>query len=464
MSTQTGHSMDLDRGHLSEPQVLGITIAGFIPAVGLATLPAFVASYAGLSSWLPMLAGTVMFVVIAFLIRVFARRFVSTGSLFSYIQEVMGPRAGVFMAASLIPGYVIAVSSLILGACTYFGSFLLSLGVQDAGNNAYQIGLVALITLITTVVVYRGIDVSVRASIILTAVSVPFILIITGAVLVNGGTDLGGQLSLDGFTLTGFLQGMALGATFYIGFESTAALAAETREPKKVIPRALLAVPLGLGTLYTIATFIQVPTLVERADDLAAGISPPLVLAESVGLGALGKVTDLIIAIAVFASLIAFTNYGARVMAAAAKQGLLPQRLLRVHPRYKSPTMAVFAVIVPAFLGPVALLLVSDTTPLELYGVIATLLVYAWVVPYVLVCLGAPLLLRREGRNWVPAMIIGVVVAAGVLWLYVNGILNPGPAPLSAMPYVMAALLVIFTVGFAIAWRRGGRSLEDIDL
>lgn len=454
---------DLGAGHLSQAEVVGITFSGFIPAVGLATVPAFVASYAGINAWLPLLAATLTFVAIALMIQIFARRFVGTGSLFSYIRRVMGPSASVLMAAALIPGYVIAVSSLILGAGLYFGSFLVARGIDSAGETGWQIAIAVAVSLLTLAIVYRGIDVSVRTSVLLTVLSVPVIVVVTVATLFQGTADLGAQFNFDGFTLDAFLQGMAIGAAFYVGFESTASLATETKDAKRVIPRVLLLAPACLGLLYFIGTLIQVPTLVQHSEDLAVGISPPAVLADNAGVGVLGEVTDLILGVAIFASLIAFTNYGARVMASAAQQGLLPRKLLGVHSRFHSPVNAMLAVIVPACLGPVALLLVSDTTPLNLYGIIATLLVYAWVVPYVLVSIAAPLVLRREGKSWIPALTVGLVVTVAVVFLYINGVINPGPSPLDAMPYVMAVIFIVFVAGLMVAWRRRATD-EVIDL
>ena len=256
-------------------------------------------------------------------------------------------------------------------------------------------------TALTIAIVYRGIDVSVKVSVLLTIISVPFITIIIGAVLFSGNLHIADQFSLDGFTLNGFLQGVAIGTTFYVGFESTAALGAETREPRKVIPRAILVVPLGLGTLYTLVTFIQTPALIAGTDQLAAGASPPAVLAESVGLGGLAQVTELVLAAALFASFIAFTNYGSRVIVSAASQGLLPRRFLEIHKKHMTPYLAMLTVLISAATGPVLLLLFTHSTPLDLYAAASALLVYAWIAPYVLVCLGAAQTSspRKQGRN-----------------------------------------------------------------
>ena len=81
-----------------------------------------------------MVSATTTFVLIALLIRVFAKRYVGTGSLFSYIRHAMGPKASIVMAAALVPGYVIVVSALLLASGLYLGSFLVSIGLEGAGE------------------------------------------------------------------------------------------------------------------------------------------------------------------------------------------------------------------------------------------------------------------------------------------------------------------------------------------
>ncbi len=454
--------IDLGRAHLSQSELLGLTVAGFIPAVGMATLPAFVATYAGMSTWLPLLAATVTFIILALFVNVFTRRYVGTGSLFSFIRHAFGPWAGLLMAGALVPGYVIAVSVLLLGNGLYFGSFLISLGFKNASGYVCQAVISIISVLVTFAIVYRGIDVSVRASVVLTLISFPLVLLITCAVLLVGDINLPGQFSLEGLSPDGFLQGMAIGCSFYIAFESSAALGAETLNPTRVIPKAMLVVPLGLGSVYSIAAFIQVPTLVAHADQLALGVSPPVVLARSVGLAYLSVAVDLVLSVSIFASLIAFTNYGARVIAAVANQGLLPRQLLSIHPRYQSPIAAIVALLLPAAIGPILLLVFSDTTPLDLYGIIATVYVYAWVPPYILVCAGAARVLWLSGNSNIGIWVVAILTSVVILALYLIGIVSPGPAPLSAMPYVIAVTLVLVVAGFRFAWVRKGKKARDL--
>jgi amino acid transporter len=349
----------------------------------------------------------------------------------------------------------------VVGFGVYVGSFLASVGFESAGEFGWQVVLYAVATLITVGFVYRGLDVSVRVSVLLAVVSVPFMVLITIATLFTADFSISAAFAMDGFTLDGFLQGLVIGSAFFIAFESCAALAAETDDPRRAVPRAILVIPVGLGGIYLLATIIQVPGLLAASDDLALGASPPTVLADRAGLGFMSEATDLIIAVAVFAALIGIFNYGTRVIGSVALEGLLPSGFAKVSKRYGTPLVAIAVIAIPSFGGPVILQVVSDATPLEIYGYIATLLVYAWVVPYVLICTGAATLLKRSNRSS-PLVLLGAALAsAAVIWLYVNGVVNPGPAPLDTMPYVWAVTFVVFLIAFVGSFRASTRGREN---
>lgn len=456
-------STDLELGHLSGPQVMGLSIASFVPAVGLAQVPAYLAAYSGRSSWLAMAASVVAFTIVGLFVTVFARRFIGTGSLYSYIRHVFGAWSPLVIAAAMIPGYIVAIMSLIVGVGVFFGSFLVSLGVANAAGPGIQLAIYALAALVAMAIAYRGIDLSVRSSVILTIVSLPVMLIITIATAFSGNVDLAGQLSLNDFTFDSFLQGLAIGSAFYMGFEGSAALGAETRNPKRNVPRAIMVVPVGVGLFYLAGAVIQVPTLVDASDQLALGVSPNAVLAEASGVGFLSNVSDLVLAVALFASLIGFFNYGSRVVVSAASDGLMPSALTKVSERHKSPIAAIVFLGVPSLIGPALLVWLTPASPLEINGYIATLLVYFWVIPYFLICIGGAVLLNRLNARKSLIVNLGAVLASvTVLWLYINGILNPGPAPLNVLPYVMIGTVAVFLIGLVLSVR--SRKTEPVSV
>lgn len=442
----------LDAGHLSRTQLVGLGLASYIPPVGLASVPALMLATAGNGSWLGTLIAAVATSLVGLSIVSFARRYVVTGSLYSYISHVFGHWARILMGAALFLGYIAQVGAIAFLIGLFSGSFLLSVGVGSGFDVTVQMIIYSGAVLIAAAIAYRGLDTSVRSAVTLAVVSVPLMVLIIVAAAVSSGLDLGAQLSLEGATTSGIFQGVAAGAAFLVGFESSAALASETRDAKRAVPLAVMCVPVGLGALYVVATFLQVPALTAASDALAAGTSPAAVLAVEGGLGGtVAAATDLVLAVATFAALIGFVNYGSRFVATLATDRLMPARTGRIHPRYRSPATAVVTI---SALGLGAILIMVALNPddiVSVYNSVATLIVYFWVIPYLLICAGAVKLLAREGRLGLSAVVSSVAGAAAMAWMYLNGLINPPASPLDAMSYVaLVALAVVFAVFLGI--------------
>ncbi|MER6939325.1 hypothetical protein, partial [Nocardioides sp. NPDC000441] len=118
------------------------------------------------------------------------------------------------------------------------------------------------------------------------------------------------------------------------------------------------------------------------------------------------------------------------------------------------PLGDVVAVVTICALGLGAILVMVALNPDDIVGVynsVATLIVYFWVVPYLLVCAGALRLLSRE-RRLSPLAVVGAGLgAAAMAWMYLNGLVNPPAPPLDAMSYVaVVAVAGVFVTFLAV--------------
>jgi amino acid transporter len=93
--------------------------------------------------------------------------------------------------------------------------------------------------------------------------------------------------------------------------------------------------------------------------------------------------------------------------------------------------------------------LYPDEILTKAFPAISTLTVYLWVFPYLLICAGALVLAVREGRLKPTLVVTAMLGSATMLWLYVNGLVNPPEAPADAMSFVcviaVGAVFGIFT-------------------
>ncbi len=81
----------LETGRLGRASLVSLSLASFFPAVGIALVPLLVFSTAGTNAWQASLLSTIAVVCVGRAVTAFARRYVATGSLYSYIGEVFGP-------------------------------------------------------------------------------------------------------------------------------------------------------------------------------------------------------------------------------------------------------------------------------------------------------------------------------------------------------------------------------------
>ncbi|MCE0763284.1 APC family permease [Pseudonocardia kujensis] len=456
-ATDAGGVADLEAGHLSRTQIVLFAISSGSPAVGLSLVPMLMFSYSGLQSWPSQLLGMAATVCIGLTVSFFARRYVATGSIYSYMGAAFSGRwARIIVGAALLLGFILQVAIIVGVVGLFVGSFLTEIGFGKA-TGAFLQAVIYLIALgAAALIAIRGLDASVRTVVIAAAVSLPLPLLITVISGVHTGLALPLQFNLNELSISATFRGFAAGVAFLVGFESLAALAAETRDPKRNVPIAVMSMPVVLGSLYLLATIVQLPGLAAASTQIEAGLSPPAALALQAGLPPeVGPAADLLLAVSMFAGLVGFMNFGSRFVATLAADKLLLSRLAVIHHRYRSPAVAIIILAAIGFvLMELTVLVAGDVT--TGYTAIATALVYSWLPAYLLLSIGAIVrMLRDRDLRWTytASATLGALV---IVWLYVNDIINPPPGPSAGVRWVtygtIAGLLLVF--GFVEYKRR----------
>jgi amino acid transporter len=175
------------------------------------------------------------------------------------------------------------------------------------------------------------------------------ILVIVVGVRFIGGVDYldaRAPNNLDGDLSIGLILGGAVLTFFsFIGFEDLLNVSEEVKDPRRTLPLALIGA-LAIATLIY-ATVSVVAVSVVPAEQLAASEKPALYLvvekaapwvpAQAFGLVAMFAVVNT-----------ALLNYimGSRLAYGMARQGLLPAVLGRVHPKRRTPHVAILALLV----------------------------------------------------------------------------------------------------------------------
>lgn len=434
--------------------ILGLAAMQIGPGIALAG--GYMIFYAGDASWVAMGLAALAAGALALAVATFSRRMVATGGLISYVGQTLGPVARAFTAAGYLCGVLISIAAVVTGVVIFTASFLGHVGVSSASSGLAQAISAIVLAAAAAAFAYRGLDTSVKVSSILTFAPVPFVLWVTVAAALNVDLDLGPQFDFgsDAFSLSILVPAVIIASANFVGFDGMSALAGETKNPRQNVPRLLALLLSVCGLSYIVMIWVQVPALNEGFDLLSAGESPTAVLAEVGGVGFLAAPLDLLLAAATFAGLIATMNYGSRIVATAAADGLIPRRLSHIHAVHRSPSTAIVFMGLLAAGLPVILQVVSSSPPLESSVYLYTFYAYFYLLPYVLAAVAAIVLLVRE-RSVQPARIV-VIALGGIAWAYVlwYGLANPAGGVFTALPWMAVGLTALVFVLFLIAYKR----------
>ncbi len=175
------------------------------------------------------------------------------------------------------------------------------------------------------------------------------------------------------FGFTGILAAIPLIFFAYIGFEHIANVAEETKNPTRVVPRAVILSISATAVLYVLVSLAAVSILDWSA--LGLSLSPLADVAGSV-LGSNGYLLLSVIALfattnTVLISLIA----GSRILYGMAEQHSLPLFLSRVHSKRRTPWLSVIAVMIIAL----ALLLIENMVTIAEITVFTIVVTFTFV-------------------------------------------------------------------------------------
>ncbi|MEX1246597.1 MAG: amino acid permease [Thermoanaerobaculia bacterium] len=262
----------------------------------------------------------------------------------------------------------------------------------DGANHGLGQALTIVVPLLAlTVINVRGIKSGARTAVFLAfGKIVPLVVLVAvGIFAVNWSRVFPVPLPESG----NFMKAALLVLFAYAGFENTAAPAGEFKNPQRDIPFALIVMIAIVMAIYTLVQLVaigtipnlgQSPTPLADAGRLLLGPAGGLLLTVGAVLSVLGTNNNTILA-------------GPRYLYALAESGRLPRALARIHPRYRTPYVAILTQ------GGVALGLIGidayrhSVAPgaLGIAENLAVLSAMARLATYIGTCLAVPVLRRK---------------------------------------------------------------------
>src|SRR5579859_3363248 len=323
------------------PGVLMQAVAQISPTLGIFYTISFNTGQAGITAPLTYLLAFILCLTLAVPLGGLARRLPSAGGYYTYVSRALGPDAG------LITGWLYGVSvALVPCALAAFTGAVL----HDELYATFGFGLgwwvyaVAILVLCFWVA-FRGIVISARFMMTMgiAEIVIGLALAVTGLLHPGpGGVTLANFNPGNITSQNGFFLAVVLSIFAFTGFESAAAIGEESREPRRLIPAAIVGSVVMLGVFYVITAWgLQIGWGTAHLTALAnSPTAPAFVLAKHLwGIG------WVIVLIALLNSgigvCIACTTSSTRTLYGMARTGALPAIFGAVHPRHQTPYRAV---------------------------------------------------------------------------------------------------------------------------
>lgn len=397
--------------------LLGSALLSFngIVGAGIFALPAALhAQFGTFSPWLFPIFGSLILLV--------ALPFANLAALFSSSGGPVAYTACFGRIASFQVGWVYYLARLTAFAAnanvfaTYAAALWPPLG-SVVGRAAVILALISLVTWVNVVGVKRAI----RALDVVTLFkALPLVALAVGALAISGEVKLAGEVPQFGT-----LEAAALMTLYaFVGFENSVVPAGETKDPRRTIPRMLVATVAATALLYFLVQLAYVSVMPEGAQQPEA----PLAELASMLVGPVGIILLSLTAMAsVAGNFLGSMTSTPRVTYALAEDGLIPRWFARVNAKWRTPANSVL------FMGlaGAALALTGSFVWLALVSTLARLFVYGTSIA------ALPAARRSEGKG--TGLALWLLILGGLMvcvwaaaqselrsWLMLGGLLAVG--------------------------------------
>nr|WP_314835507.1 amino acid permease [uncultured Flavobacterium sp.] len=230
-----------------------------------------------------------------------------------------------------------------------------------------------LIIVLITALIYRGMKESRNASNIMVVVKLCIVLLVIAVGIFYVDTANWHPFAPNG--VTGVLKGVSAVFFAYIGFDAISTTAEECKDPQRDLPKGMMWAII-ICTLLYIAIALVLTGMVSYTE---LNVGDPLAFVfEKLDLKWMSGIIAVSAVVAMASVLLVFQMGQPRIWMSMSRDGLLPKRFSKVHPKYKTPS---YATIVTGFVVAVPALFLNLTMVTDLCSI-------GTLFAFVLVCAG----------------------------------------------------------------------------
>ncbi len=444
---EAGHAPEVARGAgfdrgLGLRSAVAINMTQMCGIGPFVTIPLMIAALGGPQAAFGWIVGALLALADGLVWAELGAAMPGAGGTYLYLREAFQYRTGrlmpflfVWTAMFTIP---LIMATGVIGLVQYLG--YLAPGMSWVEIHAVSLAIVAIVVF----ALWRRVTRTGAISAVLWVVAVVSLLIVIVASLTHFHAHLAftyphGTFSLSGGAFwAGLGGGLLIGIYDYLGYNTTAYMAAEIKDPGRVLPRSIIFSILGIMVAY-LAMNIGVLGVVPWRTAAHSTSVASLVLDRTWGRAA-ADVTTVLIVITAFGSVFAGLLGGSRVPFNAARDGLFFRPFARLHPRHHFPHVSLLVMGLITAIGSFFSLTTVINVLLAVFVIVQAL---AQIAALTVLRRRQPGL-RRPYRQWLYPL---PSIAAFAGWVYVYE--SSGHTPIIFSLVVLAAGAVAF-----LAWSR----------
>jgi amino acid transporter len=386
----------------------GLTAFGLAYMVPLAVFATFGAATRETLGHLPTAYAvtTIAMLFTAFSYALNVRAYPSAGSAYTYSQKSFGNAVG------FLTGWALLLDYLLLPALNYvvIGIYLNAQFPLIPGWT-FALGTIIFVTVLNIV----GITTVKRISLLLVAMQIVFTVVFVFLAYRNAGvaTDWERPFYSAEFSWKAIFTGSAILCISFLGFDAVSTMSEEAQDPRRTVPRAIIFTTLLGGLIFVVVSYFSAIALPDWRS---------IQVSDSAGIEVMAPVGGVVL-VSVFvaaycagcvASAVAAQASVGRILFAMGRDGILPRQFAFVHPRWRTPTVAILSAALASF-GGSWLSLETIATVINFGALLAFSAVNISVVKHFMIDKG-----QRRPRDFV---IYGIVPCLGFAmtgWLWAN--------------------------------------------
>jgi amino acid transporter len=383
-----------------------------------------------------------------------SRYFSHAGSVYALAGVTLGPQVGFISGWALMGTYVAFTCASTAEAGTFGVAFFQGTGIWN-GADYIWIALVA--GVIIAILAYGDIRVATRSLLGMEGISVTLIvilMIVIVAKLIAGSSPHGTSVTVDAFKLPSGTALSAVGSAAVFGFlsfggfEGAASLGEETDNPRREIPRAIRNAVLATGAFYILCILVQTWGFGATATGAKAFASSSAPLGDLAHTYVGSWMEDCINAgatISAFASGLAASTAGARILFALSRGTRFESSLGRASTRTGAPAGALTVVLLVG-IGAIVVQRIAHVNAVNAFFYPGTLGVLSMLVAYIVTNIGAIRFLffkhRGAPRYEIVVPLLGIAFLGYTIYKNVTGQVFP----YDRFPFVVLAWLIVGTL------------------